>query len=96
MTGVKSGLLGYIVKWFQVFLCCTQMINSNLARKVLLILVVTCVCVLSCFLAKFVRYIKERSSKMYEVEMFFMIVFNSSMENRVCGLCCKPRGKGKK
>ena len=46
---------------------------------------------LSCFLTKcvipsliVVRYVKERSSKMYEVEMFLGIVFICSMENVVC------------
>ena len=38
-----------------------------------------CVFTLSCFLAKFVRYIKERSSKMYEVVLG--IVFNMAAWN---------------
>ena len=50
-----------------------------------------CVFTLSCFLTKcvipsliVVRYIKKRSSKMYEVEMFLGIVFICSMEYLVC------------
>ena len=64
--------------------------------------VITCVCVftLSCFLAKcviptliVVRYIKERSSKMYEVEMFLGIVFICSMEYLVCFCAASLVGK---
>ena len=50
-----------------------------------------CVFTLSCFFANcvipsliVVRYIKERSFKMYEVEMFLGIVFFCSMEYRIC------------
>ena len=62
--------------------------------------VVTCVCVFGYFLVKFVRYIKGEKYQDLRSRNVFMIVFNGSMENRVCvcaaSLVGKERSKGTK